>query len=147
MSSKLKIAGAAVAVVAAAYFVGYLPERSARRAAQTEAEELRTALAAAETRVRTAELLGRILLIRDVVSRQDYGQARQLSSSFFDAVRAEASTSPEPTLREALNAALGERDTMTSQLATGTPSVLDAIRGVELRLRQALGYAVPDSAP
>lgn len=100
-------------------------------------------MAQAEARVRAAELLGRVLTLREAVVRQNYGQALELSSAFFDAVRAEAGATPEAALREALTGVLASRDQLTAALAQSHPGVLDALHGIEIRLRRALGYPTP----
>jgi hypothetical protein len=75
--------------------------------------------------------------------RQNYGQALDLSSPFFDAVRAEATGSPDSGLRDGLNEVLAMRDGVTAALAKADPTVIETLHGIELRLRRALGYAVP----
>lgn len=139
---------AVVAVITAAYFAGYLPERRQRAAAESEVGALRSRLAVAEARVRTGELVGQVLTVKEAAMRQNYGQALELSSSFFDAVRAEAATTPDSRLRDGLNEVLAKRDLVTAALAKGDPTVSETLHSLELGLRRALGYAIsPEPAP
>lgn len=130
-------------VIAGAYLAGYLPESRGRIAAEAEVGELQMRLAAAEGRVRVGELLGQALTLKEVAKRQDYGQALDLSSPFFDAVRAEAARSPDSGSRTGLNEVLAMRDAVTAALAKADPTVIETLHGIELRLRRALGYALP----
>jgi hypothetical protein len=136
--------GAAVlaVVVVAAYLAGYLPERGSRVTAEQELTAVREELAAAHQRVRLGELLGRALTLKEAAQRQNYGQALELSSAFFDAVLAE-------TKRSGVDAGLGEvltmRDGVTAALAKADPAVVEHLHRIEMRLRQALGYPLPGS--
>lgn len=135
-----------VAVVAA-YFAGYLPEHEARAQAEAQVQALEAKVSAAQARVRTGELLGQALTLREMALRQDYGQALELSSSFFDAVRGEAASSPDPALRDGLSEVLAKRDAVTAALAKGDLAVLETLHGIEIRLRRALGYATRPEPP
>ena len=143
MNRKWITAIAVVVLLGAAFLAGYVPERQQRSTAEMEIERLRTRLVVAEDRVRTGELLGRILTIREVTVRQDYGEAQNLSSALFDAIRAEAATTHDAQLRDGLNEALARRDAVTAALAKADPGAVEILHTIELRLRQALGYAVP----
>jgi hypothetical protein len=147
------VAGAVVVAIAAAYLAGYLPERASRVESEAQVAAVREQVAAvqdkleaAEARVRAGDLLGHLLLLEEAAKQQDYGQALALSTPFFDAVRREAATTPRPELREGLNEALAMRDGVTAALAKGDATVVDTLRAIELRLRRALGYAVPAEA-
>ena len=137
------VAVVAVVLLGAAFLGGYIPEHRQRASAEMEVERLRNRLVVAEDRVRMSELLGRILTIGEVTARQDYGHAQNLSSAFFDAVRAEAATTHDGQLRAGLTEALARRDAVTAALAKADPAALDILHTIELRLRQAMGYPVP----
>jgi hypothetical protein len=89
------------------------------------------------------QLLGEALTIREIVMRQNYGQAQELSSSFFDHVRQEASTTPVAEFRTALEGILARRDSITSSLTKASSEVLDTLHAIELQLRRVLGYPLP----
>ena len=143
MRTQLIVAIVAVVLLGVAFLLGYVPERRQRVAAEAELDRVRNSLVAAEDRVRSGELLGRLLMVREVTARQDYGHAQELASSLFDAIRGEASTTRDAQLRSGLNEALAKRDAVTAALARAEPGAVDMLHGIELRLRQALAYPVP----
>jgi hypothetical protein len=143
MHATLLAAVVVVVLIAGAYIVGDARQRTLRVDAEAQVAALEARAARAEARVRTGELLGRVLTVREAVVGQNYGQALEQSSLFFDAVRAEAGATPEPGLREALTEVLASRDLVTAALAKSDPGVLETLNRLELRLRRALGYAIP----
>lgn len=138
---------AAVLAIVVIYLAGYLPQRGQRIAADQRAGELDARLAVAEARVRTAELLGRSLAVKEAAMRNDFGRAGELASSLFDAVRAEAAATPDDALRTGLNDVLARRDAVTSALARADPAGVGALHQIEIRLRDALGYPTTPPAP
>lgn len=146
MSWKRIAAFTAIVLIGGAFLAGYLPERRLRTAAQEESVRLRQQLAAAEARVRMGELLGQAIAIREVVVRQNYGQAQELSSAFFDSVRREAAATPLAEFRSVLNEVLSRRDSVTASLVKADAGSLEALRTIEVQMRRALGYPVPEDA-
>lgn len=143
MRMKSLVALGAAVVIGGAYVAGYLTERRARTTAEARVAALETRLAVAEARVRTSELLGLALTLKEVAMRQNYGQALDLSTSFFDAVSNESARSSDAGLRDGLNQVLTFRDRVTAALATADPTVADTVHTIELHLRRALGYPLP----
>lgn len=138
--------GIAIVVLVVVYFIGYWPARQQRVAAEARVATAESALAAAEQRVRIGELLGQLLTVKDLARRQDYGQALQQSTTFFDRLRTETSAAAG-ALQQGLSEVLAERDAVTAALAKGDPAVLDAIERSEHRLRRTLGYSTPPASP
>ena len=130
-----------------AYFIGYWPERQQRLVAEAEAERLRSDLDSASTRLLIGNLLGRALTLKEIAVSQNYAQARELSSSFFDDVRAESMAAPNGPLREGLTETLAKRDAVTAALAKGDAAVAGDLHAIELELREALGYPTPPPGP
>jgi hypothetical protein len=133
----------AAGVVLAAYVAGYWPQR--QRLQQLEAEKtlLQQRADAAEARLRVGALLGELLTLKETVQEMNYGQARGLSSPFFERVRAEAGRTADPALKPVLESVLAARDQVTVALTQGDPSSLTHLREAERRLRLALGYPAP----
>jgi hypothetical protein len=131
---------AAVVGVGAAYVAGYWPERGQRIAAEGQVEALETKLTLAEAHVRTGALLGRVLTVRELIMRQDYGQALERSSALFDDIRREITAMPDGQLRDGLAGALTKRDRVTAGLAKADPGTAAILHDIELELRSALGY-------
>jgi hypothetical protein len=142
MHARRVIAGLVALAIGLAYIAGYWPEHQRRVAHEADAAALRERLADSEARVRMGRLLGEILTIREAVVSLNYGNAQQLSSTFFDGVRAEASLTPVAAFKTALEAILQSRDQVTAALARGDQAAVEPLRRAELQLREALGYPI-----
>lgn len=136
----------AIVLVGGAFLAGYLPERRRRTAAEQESSALREQLTAAAARVRLGQLLGQALAVRDAVVRQNYGRAQELASTLFDSVRREAAATLDE-YRPVLDDVLSRRDSVIASLAKAEPGVLEPLRMMEVRMRRALGYPVPEDMP
>ena len=77
----------------------------------------------------------------------NYGQARGMSSPFFERVTAEAARTTDAGLKQAMASILTLRDPVTVALTQGDASALGHLRESERRLRQALGYPPPPAPP
>jgi hypothetical protein len=146
MGKILKFILLVVVLLAAAYVAGFWPQRERVSALQAENASLQQRADAAEARVRAGALLGELLTLREVVQDMNYGQARTLSSPFFEHVRAEAGRTTDAGVKQALEAILAQRDAVTVALTQGDASSLAHVREAERRLRQALGYPPPPAA-
>jgi hypothetical protein len=137
---KRVIAGAAIVVVIGAYLVGYWPQRRQVAVLEAEVATLHDRVADLEARNRAAALLGELLNVIDAVGLKDYGRAQQLSSTFFDHVRVETTTSSIESVRSGLSSILGARDAVTSALARADGQVIDQLQKLGIQLRATLGY-------
>jgi hypothetical protein len=146
MSKILKLLVVGLVVVAAAYVAGFWPQRERVGALAAENAALQQRLDAAEARVRAGALLGELLAFKEVVQEMNYGQARGLSSPFFEHVAAESTRTTDPGVKQALTSILAQRDPMTVALTQGDAAALAHLREAERRLRQALGYPPPPAA-
>jgi hypothetical protein len=136
-----------IVLVAGAWVAGFAPEYSARHEAEAARDHLAQRLEAAEARLRIAELLGQCLVLGDLVREQRFGEAQPLSSTFFDAVRAESQRAADPAFHESLEAVLESRDAITAALSRGEPEASTRLAAIQRRLRRSLGYTVPGGAP
>jgi hypothetical protein len=143
MGVKRIVFGVAVVLLAAAYLAGYWPERQRRTALQQEVEALRGQVADADARARVSSLLGDLLYLTEAVAVMNYGQAQDLSSSFFDRVQRESASMAETRFATVLDDIHRQRDAVTAALARGDATVLQPLRRAQLLLREALGYPVP----
>jgi hypothetical protein len=136
-------AASLVVLAGLAYLVGYWPEHQRRRALEGQITSLQVQLAEAQARVRLGDLLGQLLAAKDAVSAQNYGQAQALSSTLFDAVRAEATRTSAGAFKDALEKIVPMRDPVTASLTRGDPQALILLQGAETLLRNALGFPRP----
>jgi hypothetical protein len=146
-------------LVAGAFVGGYWPQRRQAELARQEAADLRRELAeargqleASESRHRIGRIFGQFLALHDAVAAGNFGEARPLSSAFFDQARDEVGRTTDATVRTALDAVLMRRDAVTAGLARGEAPVGEILALVERDLRRALGYptlplATPAPAP
>lgn len=132
-----------VVLIGAAYFAGYWPERQRRVALEAEVAALRADRSTSRTQVAVARLLGQLLHATEAAAAMNYGEAQNLSSRFFDEVRAEVPRTEDPAMRATLESVQRTRDDVTAALARGDASVLGLLRQSQLQLRAALGYPVP----
>ena len=138
----------ALAALAGAYLAGQWFERGKRVAAEAQVARLENRLGDAETRLRVAEILGRVLTVKELAMRQDYGLATERSTALFDSIRQETMQIADGVLRDSLRGALNRRDAVIAALARGEPAAVDLLHAVELQLRGALGYDLaPTSKP
>lgn len=142
MSRTRVIASLAILIMGATFLGGYWPEHQRRAAFEAQAATLGAQLADAEARVRMARLLGELLSVSEAVTALNYGQARELSSTFFDGVRAEAARTPVPSFKTALESILQRRDGVTAALSRGDQTAGELLRTSQMQLREALGYPV-----
>jgi hypothetical protein len=145
MSMKKAAALAVIVLVAVAYLAGYWPQHRQLTEARAQVEQLQSRLDAAEARLSLAEVLGQLLRLSDADAAKNYGEAAALSSSFFDAVRAEASRTTSPDTRTVLEDILNTRDRVTTAIAATDPMLGQVLDAHEGRLRQALGFPIASS--
>lgn len=144
----IAIAGVIV-LIGLAYLIGLLPQRQRRLESEREVASLQSRLADAEARGRVCGLYTRVQGLIDVVAQQNYGQAVQASTAFFDEVRTEADRTDQVAFREVLQSVLATRDSVTGALTKGDPASLKELRRSADLLRSALENrkAVSPSAP
>lgn len=138
-----------ILLVGFAYLIGLLPQRQRRLELEREVASLQSSLADAQATGRVCALYTRVQGLIDVVAQQNYGQAVEASTAFFDEVRAEAARTNEPAIREMLQSVLATRDSVTGALTKADPASLGELRRTADLLRSVLENrkAVPPSAP
>ena len=146
MSKIFKFLLLVVVLLAAAYVAGFWPQRERISVLQSDNVTLQQRVEAAENRVRAGVLLGELLTLKEIVQDLNYGQARGLSSPFFEHVRAEAGRTTDAGVKQTLEFILALRDPVTVALTQGDSAALVHLRESESRLRQALGYPAPPAA-
>jgi hypothetical protein len=127
-----------------AYLAGYWPAHNQNQALTARLASVESELTAVRAERAVARLLGELLSLSQLVSRQDFGQAQVMSSRFFDGIRAEASGNAEPRFRTALAGILQLRDPVTASLTRADPSTGITLTEMQIRMRTTLGYPVPD---
>lgn len=142
----MKKLGIVLLLLAAAYAGGFVQAYLEKREVEAELKAVTTDLEACHERSRIAGVMVRLLAVEDAARNRNYGDAQALASEFFEAARdLEASATLRPA-KEALADILGQRDSVIVALTQADATVVDALKGFEMRLREALGFAVPQTA-
>ena len=136
------VATVVIALVATAYVLGFWPQHRRVVEARNQIDALQTRLAAADARIRLADLLGQLLRLSDAVTSKNYGEAATLSSAFFDSVRTETARADRPEVRSTLQEILSTRDRITTAIAATEASLPSVLKEHERTLRQSLGFPV-----
>jgi hypothetical protein len=105
-----------------------------------QAETLQADLAQRTDRVQMSDLLARLLVLKDMAGVQNYGKAQELSTAWFDSIRAQSQATPNAEFRAALESSLSFRDALTVALTRGDPGAMAILSSVEEPIRAALGY-------
>ena len=146
MGKMLKFVILVIVLLAAAYVAGFWPQRERLSALTSENATMQQRAEAAEAKVRAGAILGELLTLKEVVQEMNYGQARGMSSPFFEHVATEAARTNDAAVKQALASILAVRDRVTVALTQGDASSVALLREAEGRLRQALGYPAPGGA-
>lgn len=139
----MKKALALVFVLAAVWLGGFWPERARRHDAEAARDRLASELAVSRQTVELGSILGRTLALKDQLDARNYGLAQSLASQLFDATR--AGSEPVTPSQPALRSILEMRDPLTVAISKGDPASVEMVRGIERRLRSALGYPIGEA--
>ncbi len=135
--------GIIVLALMGAFLIGYMPASQSARAARSEQDRLSHKLTLATLQVQ----LG---MVSYEVNRDNYGLAARLATPFFDGVRTAIADPPDPSMTQSLQAVLGHRDEITSELAKADAGVKAKIADLYadlFRLTPAPGVARPAATP
>jgi hypothetical protein len=130
-----------LALIVAAYFVGYWPEHKRLGESQKDAQIVAAQLADAQERLRIYGLQNQLLSLIQKVAETNYGEAQKLSSDFFDQVRTELAQTKEAELKSSLGPVLVMRDSVTAGLAKGDPATLEILQKAMRIVHGLLGRA------
>ena len=126
---KKKIIVAAIVLVAA-FLAGFVPQFIKASRLENELRQSRQDAAGAELR----ELIGFAYV---QASQKNYGLAAETSSRFFTRAREAANQTQDANHRKALEELLAMRDGVTAALAKGDAAVMDDLRQLFVKTRQA----------
>lgn len=151
--------GTTIAIIAAicallGFGLGFWPQYQQRKATEAlltdmtqQVETIRGQLSQSADRVKVGDLLAQFLVLKDVVGAKNFGKAQELSTTWFDAIRAESQRTPNADFKKALETALSFRDQVTVALTKGDLGALSQMNGIEDALRGALGFPAVRVAP
>ena len=107
-------------IVILAFLLGYLPSMISSRATEQQKVELAHQLKA-------SELSGQLAMASYEAGRNNYANAAQFSSQFFDGLREIIGESKDQALKQKLQVMLARRDEITANLAQADPAVKEKL--------------------
>ncbi len=121
-----------LALLAIACVVTYVPMQwrnmSLQRQSEQARQELLTRLGVAEDSLRVARLQSQLGLLLIDVEQNNFGQAKEASTRFFDQVREALFVAKSESARSKLEVALKRRDQITADLSMMKPGLADTLR-------------------
>lgn len=102
--------------------IGYLPARSTIDGLETQNFRLEQKNAVLDQSLKIAALRGAVGLMSYRANQNNYGAAAELSTGFFDGLRAIIDDTKDENLRRNLQAMLQQRDEITAGLAQSDPA-------------------------
>jgi hypothetical protein len=119
MSTPKKI-GVWTVVLIAVFLLGYLPATINSQRAQVQKSDL-------EYKLRLAELRGQLGMCSYEANRNNFANAAQFTTEFFNGLRSIVDVTKDETLKQKLQAVLSRRDEITTNLAEANPVVKEKL--------------------
>jgi len=110
----------AASLLIVAFLLGYVPSAISSRTASQQNAEM-------EHKLKIADLGSQLAMASYEAGRNNYANATQFSSKFFDGLLALISETKDQTLKQKLQALLGRRDEITANLAQVDQSVKEKL--------------------
>ena len=125
-------------LLGAAFVAGYWPEHEKLIAAQDNAAQVQQQLATTQAVARICKLENELLQLMGQTENQNYGEARNLSKTFFDDLRQEADRDQNASYKQDLENILAGRDAVTAGLARADASTAATLRQYLTQMQQLL---------
>jgi hypothetical protein len=129
VNTKAKIIGGGIVIVAV-FLSGYVPQFLDKRRVQAELDDAQVRLSGAHRQIELDEirrLAGKMLL---EASRKNFGTAGEHSTEFFNRVRDLVDNPENASWKSSLMDLLTLRDSITSRLAQGDPSITTELQSL-----------------
>jgi hypothetical protein len=126
-------------VLLVVFLGGFIPQYLDKRRLQEELEQTRTQLSASQLQNdidQARNLAGKMLL---EASRQNYGTAAEHSTNLFNHLRELADKAQDASLKTSILSLMETRDSITSGLAQGSPSIIPEIQALMQRMYELPG--------
>lgn len=111
-----------------AYMGGYWPQHQQFLASQQKINDLSQQLSNTRSAVRVFRLENELLSLLDQTQAQNYGDAQQLSNTFFEDLRHELDRPESAPYRQSLETILQRRDSVTAGLARADATTVGVLR-------------------
>lgn len=110
----------ALGILIIAFLIGYVPSMISSRATEQQNVEL-------EHKIKAAELGSQLAMASYEANRNNYANAAQFSSRFFDGVGGIIGETKDQALKQKLQGMLARRDEVTANIAQADPSVKEKL--------------------
>ena len=117
LPQKIAIGAAALIVV---FLLGYVPSCVGARSAEEQRAEL-------EQKLKMAELRGQLGMASYEANRNNYANATEFSTNFFNGLRNAIDSAEDDTVKKRLQAMMALRDEITTNLAQADPVVKEKL--------------------
>jgi hypothetical protein len=124
-----------------AFGAGYVPlyfkMMKLEDASRDQLRQAESKSAALDQQLRLVRLESDLGLLMISVQKGNFGDARDRSSKFFDAVRAAMTSTEDPKVKSRLEAILANRDAITSDLMALNSAVMASLQAIFLQLHES----------
>jgi hypothetical protein len=128
------ILGAVALSFLVGYGIVYVEKRQVEQAAQATEERLQAELAEARANFRIAAVTNQLGIILIEVNRQNFGNAKQLATNFFDDLGELSRSVSDVSARQRLSQVLARRDEIITDLVTLKPETAAKLQSIYLEL-------------
>jgi hypothetical protein len=121
-----------------AYCAGYWPQHKQLLAAEQSAAQAQQQLADAQAVTRLCHLENELLDLVGQTESRNYGNATNLSNTFFDDLRKESDQDQNVAYKSDLDSMLAQRDVVTAGLARADASTANALHQMLGQMQQIM---------
>lgn len=128
------IAGSVLLSFLLGYGIVFLEKQQVEQSAEATQQQLQAELADARARFQVARVTNQLGLILIEVNRNNFGNAKELSTKFFDDLNEISRSVPDAAMRDRLSQVLSRRDEIITDLATLKPETATKLQGIYMDL-------------
>jgi len=128
------MAGSVVLSFLLGYGIVFLEKRQVERSADTDRQVLQTELAHTRAKFQVASVTNQLGIILIEVDRNNFGNAMELATKFFDDLNELSRSAPDAAMRGQLSQVLRRRDEIITDLAMLKPEVSAKLQGIYTEL-------------
>jgi hypothetical protein len=128
------IAGIVILSFLLGYGIVFLEKRQVEQSAEATQQQLQAELADSRAKLQVASVTNQLGVILIEVDRNNFGNAKELSTRFFDNLTDLSRSVPDPGMRDRLSQVLSRRDEIITDLAMLKPEVSAKLQGIYVEM-------------
>lgn len=125
-----------MATALVAFLGGYIPQYQQANALRDDLRVAQEQIRALEWQIKLAEFRDLAGMVYLTTNQQNYGNARQHSTQFFDRASELSREASDPGLRNFLESTAQQRDAVTAGLARGEGSIRETVERLYLQTQE-----------